>query len=432
MKVTEYPMLGERLFRRRLPNGLEVMVCPKPGFARKVAYLVTSYGSIHTAFTLEGTRYDTPQGVAHYMEHKLFDLPGQDVNEAFAALGANVNAFTSYDSTAYYFSCTEHFQSCLELLLTMVFTPWFTPETVEKERGIITQEILMYEDSPDSQVFEDMMGLLYAHHPARQPIAGTVESIGAITPELLRLCHRAFYNPANMVLCVVGDVEPEAVAAMAQALTPGEIRAKAVPELGAPEPPVPAKLFSRREMDVAMPTFQLGFKCPPPKTTGAEFARWELTGELACEALFGESSELYLRLYEQGLIDSSFGGGLDTIDGLAMVVCGGDSNDPELTWQRIVEQVEVLLERGLEEDAFARMKKSMLGRRIMELDSFDGTCFRLCAYYFDGYDYFRFPELFAGIGTQDVLRFLKENITVEASAMSVVTPIGADSEKTVI
>lgn len=422
MTYTEYPLLDERLYRRRLPNGLQVIVCPKPGFQRKVAYFMTSYGSIHTKFTLDGVKYETPEGVAHYLEHKMFDLPDRDVSGEFAALGANTNAFTSYDSTAYYFSCTEHFEQCLELLLTFVSTPYFTEESVEKERGIIAQEILMYNDAPDSRVFEDMMGLLYQHHPARHPIAGTVESIEAITPEILYLCHEAFYNPANMVLCVVGDVDAQRVAETAERILPREYRPAAIPDFGPEEKPVPVELFSTRQMDVAMPSFQLGFKCKLPGVLGEDFARWELAGELASEVLFGESSELYLRLYEDGLIDSSFGGGLDTIDGLAMLVCGGDSNDPELTWEKIAGQVQVILDRGIDEAAFARMKKSMMGRRVKDLDSFESTCFRLCAYYFDQYDYFRFPELFRQVKREEVLDFLRENVRTQYSAMSVVLP----------
>ena len=422
MNVTKYPDLDEKLYRTILPNGLTVVVSPRPGFSRKVAYFVTDYGSIHTKFTLDGQVYETPEGVAHYLEHKMFDMPNRDVTEEFAALGANPNAFTSYDMTAYYFSCTENFGKCLELLLEFVSTPYFTEESVEKERGIIAQEILMYADSPDSQVFEDLMVNLYRQHPVRHPIAGTVDSIQAITPETLYLCHRAFYNPANMILCVAGDVDPEEVAAIAQRVLPKEKVSAAVADLGPAEELEPVKPFTTRAMDVAMPTFQLGFKCRLPEVTGAEFARWELAAELAAEALFGESSELYLRLYEQGLIDASFGGGLETIDGLAMLVCGGDSNDPEAAWQEIVDQVDRLLETGIEPAAFDRMKKSLMGRRVKDLDSFESSCFRLCAYHFDKFDYFRFPELFSQVTQEEVLDFLRENVRAARSAMAVVLP----------
>ena len=422
MNTQYYPLLDETLHRTTLDNGLDICVCTRPGFQRKVAYFVTNYGSIHTKFTFEGQTHQTPEGVAHYLEHKMFDLPGRDVSAEFAALGANPNAFTSYDLTAYHFSCTDHFYQALELLLEFVSTPYFTEETVEKERGIISQEIAMYADSPDSRVFEDMMVDLYQDHPARHPISGSQESIRAITPEILHLCHRAFYNPANMMLCVVGDVDPEQVAAVAEKILPKEKTEAAVPLLGEPEGLEPVTPFTTRAMDVAMPMFQLGFKCRLPGVLGEGFARWELVGELAAEALFGESSGLYLQLYEQGLIDSSFGGGLDTIDGLAMLVCGGDSNDPEETWQRIVDEAGKLLEQGIDQDAFRRMKKSMQGRRVKDLDSFESTCFRLCAYHYDGYDYFRFPELFGQVSIGDVLEFLRENVIAEHSAMSVVVP----------
>ena len=422
MNKTYYPILNETLYRSTLPNGLTVCVCPRPGFQRKSAYFVTNYGSIHTRFTFEGQTHQTPEGVAHYLEHKMFDLPGRDVSAEFAALGANPNAFTSYDLTAYHFTCTDHFPQALELLLEFVSTPYFTQETVEKERGIIAQEIAMYADSPDSRVFEDMMVDLYRSHPARNPISGSQESIRAITPEILHLCHRAFYNPANMILCVVGDVDPEQVEEIALRVLPKEKLEAGKPILGDPETLDPATPFTTRAMDVAMPMFQLGFKCALPGCLGEEFARWELVGELASEVLFGESSGLYLELYEQGLIDSSFGGGLDTIDGLAMLTCGGDSNDPEETWQRIVDEAKALLDRGVPVADFNRLKKSLLGRRVKDLDSFESTCFRLCAYHYDQYDYFRFPELFRQVRPEDVLEFIRENVVAEHSAMSVVIP----------
>ena len=200
-----------------LENGLQVAVVPRKGFTKKLAYFVTDYGSIHTDFVLEGRQYQAPAGVAHYLEHKMFDMPGnRDVSAEFAAMGAMTNAFTSYDMTAYYFSTTENFDGCLRLLLEFVSTPHFTEESVEKERGIIDQEIGMNLDSPDSRVFDSLMEAMFRTHPIRVPILGTSETIREITPEVLDRCHRAFYTPDNMLLCVVGDVEPENVAAIAR------------------------------------------------------------------------------------------------------------------------------------------------------------------------------------------------------------------------
>ena len=218
MTPFEYPRLGETLYKQVLPNGLTLMVVPRPGFTRKLAYFVTDFGSIHTDFTLEGREIHAPAGIAHFLEHKMFDLPdGRDVSAELAALGAGTNAFTSYDMTAYYISCTENFEAALNLLMEFVFTPYFTDESVAKEMGIIDQEIGMNEDAPDSKVFENLMENMYRSHPVRVPILGTSETIRQITPELLNDCHRAFYTPGNMILCVVGDVDPEQVKALALA-----------------------------------------------------------------------------------------------------------------------------------------------------------------------------------------------------------------------
>ncbi len=421
MNKTYYPRLDETVYRKTLPNGLRVMVIPKPGFTRKCAYFVTDFGSIHTHFTLDGRDYEMPAGIAHYLEHKMFDLPGRDVNAEFAALGASPNAFTSYDMTAYYFSCTDHFQESLALLLEFVSTPYFTPETVEKERGIIAQEIAMYDDSPDSRVFEEMAQNLYARHPLRVPIAGSAQSIAAITPQMLQDCHRAFYHPGNMMLCVAGDVEPEQVCALAQQLLPVTPAPAVTVELGGEEEMTCVTPLSRLEMDVAMPTFQLGFKCPAGRT-GADFAHWELVAELACEALMGESSELYLKLYEDGLIDSSFGWGVETITGSAMVLCGGDSYQPETVRDAIIAQAARLAETCIPEPDFQRLIRSFLGRRVKDLDSFESTCFRLCAYGYENFDYLRFPEHFSQIRREELQEFWADTFHAHRCAMAIVEP----------
>ena len=422
MTETVYSALGERILQTQLPNGLTVKVVPRPDFSKKMAYFVTNMGSIHTDFLLNGQQHQVSAGIAHYLEHKLFDLPDRDVSAELAELGANVNAFTSYDLTAYYFSCTENFEDCLRLLLEFVSTPYFTDESVEKERGIIDQEIGMNLDAPESVIFEKLMEGMYRHHKINIPILGTKESIRDITPQELELCHRAFYAPENMILCVVGDVDPQRVAQIALELTQDHSRPAAVK---CPTPdedmtvPIP---YQERQMEVAMPTFQLGFKCEPIGI-GEDAIRQEIIGDLACEALFGESSELYLRLYEEGLIDQSFGGGFETVDGCAMLTCGGDSHDPEALWDAIVAQGKELAQQGLDQAAFNRMKRSAIGRRIRDLDSFDSTCFRICAYHFSDFDYFNFPAVYESITAEDVRQFLQRVMDPHRSSLSVIRPI---------
>ena len=421
MSWQEYPRLGERLYRRKLENGLTLMVVPKPGFQKKMVYFATDYGSIHTRYQLDGEEKAAPAGVAHYLEHKLFDMPWGEVSADFAALGANPNAFTSYDMTAYYFSGTENFEKCLKLLLEFVSTPYFTQESVDKEQGIIGQEIDMVADTPDTKVFENLMEAMYENHPIRVPILGTRETIAKITPQVLEECHRAFYNPENMILCVVGDVDAEAVARVALETLGSEKRPGGMKENTWQEAMTCPRQETVQQMEVAMPMFQLGFKClPSPR--GEEAVLAEMVGDLAAEALFGESSRLYLRLYEEGLIDSSFGGGFETADGMAMLTASGDSDDPWAVRDAILQGAAELLEQGIGEENFLRMKRSALGRRIRGLDSFDSTCFRLCAYHFTDYDYFRFPELFEKLTEQQVLDFIAKTVTPAGCCLSVITP----------
>lgn len=421
MEKKVYPALQEEIYWDRLPNGLTVAVVPRPGFSKKLAYLVTDFGAIHTEFTLNGKAYQAPAGIAHFLEHKLFDMPGRDVTAEFASLGASPNAFTSFDLTAYYFSCTENFDENLALLLEFVSTPYFTQESVDKEQGIIGQEIGMNEDTPDSRIFEDLMNGMYRDHPVRVPILGTRETISQITPELLHACHEAFYRPGNMLLCVVGDVDPAQVSKIAMDILPQTDDAKVTRQEEWPEEMTCPKAFYENTMEVAMPMFHLGFKYEPPER-GKAAVLCEAIGDLAAEALFGESSRLYMELYEKGLIDSSFGGGFETIDGMAMLLATGDSEDPQGVKQAILQEAEKIVREGISQEDFLRMKRSVLGRRIRDLDIASSVAFRVCAYYFSGYDYFDFPAIYREVKAEDLQRFLAQAVTAERCSLCVINP----------
>ena len=417
-----YPRLGERVFWETLPNGLAVCVVPRPGFSKKLCYFVTDYGAIHTHFTLDGENVIAPAGIAHYLEHKMFDMPGGEISGKFAQLGADVNAFTSYDMTAYYFTCTEGFADALGLLLDFVSTPYFTEESVEKEQGIIGQEIEMNADSPDTAVFENLMGCMYQNHPISVPILGTRESIAKITPEILHKCHRAFYAPNNMLLCVVGDVDPEAVCAIAREHLPAEKTEKAPRVDTWEEKTKVEKHLVEANMEVAMPIFQLGFKCPDPGK-GERAVRTEFVADLASEALFGESSDLYQRLYEEGMIDSSFGGGFETVSGMGMLTVSGDSDYPEKVKEALLAEAEKLCREGISEERLLRMKRSAMGRRIRALDSFNSLIFRITAYYFTDFDYFEFPAIYEKITPRELTDFLRTAVREENCALSVIYPV---------
>ena len=420
--LKEYPRLDTRLFRCQLENGLQILIDRRPGFTKTLAYFATGYGSVHNRFTLEGQAHTVPGGIAHFLEHKLFELPDTDVTARFSALGTHVNAFTSYDMTAYYVLCSGHFYESLQLLLEFVSTPYFPEESVRRELGIIDQEIGMHTDAPDSRVFENLMQAMYEKLTIRQPILGTRESIRAITPADLELCHRAFYDPSNMVLCIVGDADPEQVLAVARQVLGSEKRPageKCPPEA---EPDTCFQPEITDKMEVSMPTFLLGFKWGSAPR-GREGIRLEVIGDLAAEALFGESSQLYLELYGKGIIDGSFGGGFEVADDRAMLVCGGDSHEPQAVFDAIVAQAARLSKTGIDEDAFLRMKRSALGRRIRDLDSFDSTCFRLCAYALSDFDYFAFPEIYDEVTREDVEQFLHALTDRSRWSVSVIEPI---------
>ena len=421
MEHRSYPGLQEEIYWDKLPNGLTLAVIPKPGFSRKMAYFVTGAGSIHRNFTMDGKVYSAPMGVAHFLEHKLFDMPGRDITAEFAQLGASVNAFTGYDMTAYYFSCTDNFRQCLNLLLEMVAKPYFTEESVEKEQGIIGQEIDMNEDAPENRIFEDLMGAMYQNHPIREAILGTRQTIAQITPQVLYDCHRAGYRPENMILCVIADCDPEEIAKIATEKT-ADMPCPKVEVVSRWQENTTCKQSQvNAQMEVARPMFQLGFKCDP-LGQGKEGIYREFVGDLAAEVLFGESSELYLQLYEQGLIDPSFGGGLDTVPDMALLTATGDSDDPIAVRDAILQRARQIAEEGIPEKDFRRIKRSTLGGRIRSLDSFDSVCFRICAYHFSGFDYFCFPEVYESVKIQDVQEFIRKTVTEERCCLSVIEP----------
>ena len=417
----EYPALGERVYEAALPNGLLLRVVPKADFARTYGFLAVNYGSIDTHFTRDGVSYATPRGVAHYLEHKMFDLPEGNAMQMFSQLGGNPNAFTSYDITAYYVECTDRVRENLALLLRFVTTPYFTQESVEKERGIIAQEIQMYEDSAGSCVYESMFEAAYVHHPVRYAIAGTVESIQDISAKTLYDCYEAFYTPSNMMLCVVGDVDPEMVLELALETLPGERAASVERNYGAAEIMKPVQAYVAREMEVSMPTFSLGFKTEPA-AFGPDSMVQEVVGDLAAEILVGESSPLYSTLYTKNWIDADFSAGCVGMKGAAMLTACGDSEAPEGVLEAILEEADRIRREGVDPALFRRLKKSALGRRMRDLDSFDGICYRMCAYHFEGVDYFDFPAIFRSVTEDQVAEFLSRTVRESRSVLSVIRP----------
>ena len=421
MVERNYSRIGERVFEETLPNGLRLRVIEKPHHAKSCAFFATRYGGMDLRFQLNGQWRDTPAGIAHYLEHKMFDTEDGNALQELAQNGAEPNAFTSNDITAYYFYSTEHFYENLKILLEFVSVPYFTEESVEKEQGIIAQEIRMVEDTPDWQSYTQLMGCLYERSPARVSVAGTVESIREITAETLYDCHRAFYHPGNMVLCVVGNVDAEQVAAIAREVLPDQCGEPIPRDYGEGEALCPVKKEAQQKMEVSMPQFLAGYKCEPPQS-GREHLRLSILGDMVCDILFGDSSPLYSRLYEEGLINNSFGGNFDILPGAAYLYVGGDTNEPKKVHEAVTAEAKRLAEEGIDEDFYQRIRRACYGQMIRGLNSFESIAVSAAEGVFFDYNYYDFPEVFETITKADVEDFLRRNVTEERSAISLIYP----------
>ena len=420
MRQTFYERIGESVHRETLPNGLQVCVVPKPGYAKKYAFFATRYGGMDTRFQLNGRWLDTPAGIAHYLEHKMFDTREGNALQELAKNGAEPNAFTSNAMTGYYFDSTGHFEENLRILLSFVSIPYFTDESVAKEQGIIGQEIRMIEDNPDFQIDTRMMQALYSRSTARTAIAGTVESISHITAETLYDCHRAFYTPSNMILTVVGDVDPIHVVDLARRVLPRE-GGQVIPRDYGDEPEAVAERETSLAMEVSCPQFLAGFKCRPA-ADGEDYLRTAVLGDMACDILLGDSSPLYLRLYDQGLINTSFGGAFEMLPGIAYLYAGGDSKDARAVAAEIQKEADRLVREGIGEDFYQQVRRAAFGSNLRGLNSFENIAVSLTEGYFHGYDPLRFPQVFDSISKEDVRAFLAENIREDRAVLSEIVP----------
>nr|WP_325182911.1 pitrilysin family protein [uncultured Oscillibacter sp.] len=420
MRPVLYERLGETVYRETLPNGLEVRVVPKPDHAKKYAFFATRYGGMDTRFQLNGRWLDTPAGIAHYLEHKMFDTREGNALQELAKNGAEPNAFTSNAMTGYYFDSTDHFDENLEILLSFVSIPYFTEESVAKEQGIIGQEIRMIEDNPDWQIYARMLRALYSVSTARTSIAGTVESISHITAETLYDCHKAFYTPSNMILTVVGNVDPVKVSGLARRILPQE-GGPVIPRDYGDEPEALAERETRLAMEVSSPQFLAGWKCRPVPE-GEDRLRTMILGDLACDLLFGESSPLYQRLYSRGLINASFGGAFELMPGVAYLYAGGESKEPRTVAEELQKEADRLIRQGVDEDLFQRTLRASFGSNLRGLNSFENIAVSLTEGHFGGFDPFRFPQVFESVTQEDVLDFLRANVREDRAALSEIVP----------
>lgn len=421
MQSKQFPRLGETLYSSVLPNGLVLHVLPKPGFRSSYAVFAANYGGAHRRFTLEGRALDTPAGVAHYLEHKMFDLPdGDNALNLLSANGADPNAFTASNITCYFFQCTEKFEENLRLLLHFVSTPFFTEETVRKEQGIIAQEIRMGEDSPGSAVYYNLLKQLYASHPIRDRVAGTVESIAEISHETLYACHKVFYAPSNMCLCVEGDVDPERIEALVRTLLPDEEAPVPQADFGPEEGPFPVEALHREAMPVSAPQFLIGAKLRAE--SGEPGLRQRIVAQLALRLLVGSSSPLYSSLYAAGTLNRDFDYEADFAAGTGTVLLGGESEAPEAVLAALNGEIAKVCAEGFEAAAFERAKRASYGARLRGLEDFESVCVALATAQFEGFCPLDAPELLGEITRAECEAFVRENLQPERFALSIIEP----------
>lgn len=428
MEAKRYEHLNETLYTEKLPNGLQVYILPKPGFQKTYATFSTRYGSIDNHFQVPGKEaVRVPDGIAHFLEHKMFEEPEGDVFAKFASKGASANAFTSFDRTVYLFSATEHLEDNLTTLINFVQNPYFTDANVEKEKGIIGQEIKMYQDHPDWRVYYGLIEALYQVHPVHIDIAGTVESISKITKETLYDCYNTFYHPENMMLFIVGGVDPEKMMELirsnqaAKNFKPqGEIK-----RFFDKEPAAVRQKSRVAHLPISLPKCYIGFKEEPSGFSGRGLLKRELSTKVMLDVLFSPSSELYQELYDDNLISDSFGSEYNLAPDYAFSVVGGETKDPDELIARIRKGVNALLDSGISEEAFERSRRKKLGGFLRLMNSPESLANEFTKYAFRHIDLFDILPVYEELTLGDINNRLKEHFDWEQMSVSIVKSGGA-------
>jgi predicted Zn-dependent peptidase len=418
--------LGERLYSKQLNNGLKIFVLPKKSYNEIFAIYSTRYGSIDSEFIVPDTRehLKVPEGIAHFLEHKMFEMEYGNVFDKFAELGTSVNAFTDHTNTSYLFSATSFFRESLELLLEFVETPYFTHESVEKEKGIITQELRMYQDEPEWQVLLNLLNCLYHHHPVKIDLGGTVDSIQKIDKDILYKCYNTFYHPSNMVLFVTGAVEPENVFDIVeQHEMKKEIKPQAdIKRIYPEEPTTINRPSSIVYLDVAQPMFLMGFKEKDVGYDGFDLLKRETTVSLLMEIMFGRSSLLYEKIYEDGLINDKFSFSYEGQKDYGFCTIGGETKDPERLYNKIIESIEHYKQIGIDPKDFERVKKKYDGDFIQGFNSVEFIATNFVAYHHKNIHLFDYIKALQQITLGDINKKLKDLFDPSMCATSKVMP----------
>lgn len=421
IKEVRNERLDEMYYDISHPSGLKILVMPKIGYSGAYGIFMTKYGSIDTEIPQPDGSYKTiPEGTAHFLEHKLFESEDLDAFERFAKTGASANAYTSFDRTGYLFSCSGNFRQNLEILLDFVQHPYFTQQTVEKEQGIIGQEIMMYKDVPDWEIMFNLFRAMYHNHPLRTDIAGTCESIAEITADMLYDCYNSFYNLGNMVLAVAGNVSVEDVIEVADRVIDKKSDGGLIERNTVDEPQDVVTHYTEEKLSVSAPQFMLGFK----ENYGEPVlpTKRELAVDMILDIIASPSSALYKRLLDKKLINTTFSYEYFTGFGYSAVLFGGESADPKAVESEIKSEVEKFRQNGISEKEFLRTRKKLYGRMIMGLNDVEELANNMAVSYFWGEDVFTDFEEFEAITLDYLNELLKEILLDEYSVLSVISP----------
>lgn len=427
LKFSKNELTGEELYYGVHESGLKVYIIPKKDYTQNYAIFGTHYGSVDSKFVVPGEKEmtDVPDGIAHYLEHKMFDQPdGSNVFDKFSKYGANANAFTSFNMTAYLFTATSNMKENLETLMDYVQSPHFTEESVQKEQGIIGQEIRMYDDNGDWKVFFNLLNCLYKEHPVKTEIAGTVESISHINADYLYKCYNTFYNLSNMTIVVAGDVEPHSIAnIISNSVKKNEPFNEEIKRIYPTEPTEIASEYFEQSLSVSTPLFMIGFKDTDTGYDGDKLLKKNIEIEILLRLLFGKSSPLYKSLYEEGLINSNFYFEYTMQPDYAYSSIGGESKNPKLVYEKILAEIERIREVGISEEDFERTKKVLWGHYIYSLNDIEDYPTELLRGSFMGIDYFNYDKVYKTVTFEDVKKRFDEHFKKGFSALSVVNPI---------
>lgn len=404
------------------PSGLTIYFMPKPGSAKKAAMIAAKFGSINYTFEMQdGRKVTVPNGTAHFLEHKLFEGEQGNAFDFYAKTGAKANAYTSNDKTAYYFVCSDRFEENLDVLLSFVTHPFLTEENVEKEKGIIAQEIKMYEDEPGWQGYFTMVQGLYQNHPIRRDIAGSVEDIYSLTPKILMDCYNSFYHPENLVFAVAGDVSKQSVLdAVDRYFSVGsKLKMGTMP---IEEPLDAGERYLEKEMLVSIPIFHLGFKDNETDVEGKALSKKEMEVEILMEYLFGKSSPFYKELYESGKINGEFDCWYDLSYYFSFCVISGESEDPKAVEEAAFSHIRQLKENGIDRDRFLAIRNGLYGSLITETEQSYGMVNRLVMNYMNGAETFDAIDALQEITEEDLIHRAEKMFAEERSCLSVIYP----------